>query len=347
MKSVNLVLLLLFVLCSPQLCHATDFSKLYKKVSPSVVLIKTNRYVEQVTEQGVIQSRQGGLGSGVLTGDGFILTASHVVHIADRIEVETVDGKIYHARTVGSIPPADLAVIRLTEPPENLPTARIGDSDAIGIGAEVFVVGAPYGLSQTLTVGHLSGRRTSEDAEALFRTEFLQTDAPINRGNSGGPMFNTKGEVIGIVSHIRSSSGGSEGLGFAASINMARRLLLDNPPVWTGMEFVPMSKTLADAINVPFPNGILVQQVAYGSMGDRFGIQPGRISAVIAGQKLLLGGDVIIGIGGQEASATPDGMQRARRYAKSLKEGDTMEITVYRNGRQVQLTATKPDPAKL
>ncbi|WP_179957512.1 S1C family serine protease [Exilibacterium tricleocarpae] len=312
-----------------------------------MVLIKTNRYVEKVTEKGVVQSRQGGLGSGVLIEDGFILTASHVVHIADRIEVKTVDGKIYPARTVGSIPLADLAVIRLITPLKNMPTAKIGDSDAIDIGAEVFIVGAPYGLTQTLTVGHLSGRRTSEDSTALIQTEFLQTDAPINRGNSGGPMFNTKGEVVGIVSHIRSFSGGSEGLGFAASINMVKRLLLDNPPVWTGMEFVPMSKTLADAINVPFPNGILVQQVAYGSMGDRFGLQPGRISAVIAGQNLLLGGDVIIGIGGEEVSATPDGMRRARRYAKSLKEGDTMEITVYRNGSKVQLTASKPDPTTL
>ena len=346
MKSISLVLLL-FVFFSSVSSYATDFSNLYKKVSPSVVMIKTNRYVEEVTEKGVVQTHQGGLGSGVLIEDGFILTASHVVHIADRIEVKTVDGKIYPARTVGSIPLADLAVIRLLDPPKNLPAARVGDSDAIDIGAEVFIVGAPYGLTQTLTVGHFSGRRASEGSNALIQTEFLQTDAPINRGNSGGPMFNTKGEVIGIVSHIRSSSGGSEGLGFAASINMVKRLLLDNPPVWTGMEFVPMSKTLAAAINVPFPDGILVQRVAHGSMGDQFGIQPGRISAVIAGQKLLLGGDVIIGIGGQEVSATPDGMRRARRYAKSLKEGDTMVITVYRNGRKVQLTASKPDPAGL
>lgn len=325
---------------------ATDFTKLYKKVNASVVLIKTNQYVEKVTEKGVVQSQLGGLGSGVLVGDGIILTAAHVVHIADRINVETLDGKTYAAKTVSSIPMADLALIELIDPSKNLTIAKIGDSDAIDIGAEVFVVGAPYGLSQTLTVGHFSGRRNNDDPKELIKTEFLQTDAPINRGNSGGPMFNKKGEVIGIVSHIRSSSGGSEGLGFAASINMAKRLFLDNPPVWSGMEFVPMSETLADAINAPFPNGILVQQVAYGSLADSFGIQAGRIPAVITGKKVLLGGDVIIALGGQGVSVTPDGLQRARRYMNSLKEGQLIEMTVYRDGKQVQLTANKPKVAK-
>lgn len=155
-------------------------------------------------------------------------------------------------------------------------------------------------------------------------------------------MFNTRGEVVGIVSHIRSVSGGSEGLGFAASINMAKRLFIDHPPPWVGMEFIPMSATLADALNVPFPEGILVQQVAYGSLADSFGIQPGRISAVIAGKKLLLGGDVIIAFGGQPVSMTPDGLQRAIRYRQSVKAGGQLELTVFREGKQVTLTATKP-----
>lgn len=335
----HIVLLLLPLL--PLAGQATDFSKLYKSVSDSVVMIKTNQYVEQQTEKGVVSSKLGGLGSGVITKENYVLTAAHVVNIADRIEVHTKNGQVIAAKTVSSVPLADLAVLQLIDPPEDIKQAPLGNSDNIDIGAEVFVVGAPYGLSQTLTVGHFSGRRIHDSEEDLINTEFLQTDAPINRGNSGGPMFNTQGEVIGIVSHIRSSSGGSEGLGFAASVNMAKKLFLDNPPPWVGMEYVPMSETLADALNVPHPNGLLVQRVAYGSMADRFGVQPGRIPATINGRKMLLGGDVLIAFGDEELNMTPAGVQKVRRYLNSVNKGGKLELTVYRDGRPVVLRTTK------
>lgn len=334
------VLLLLLVL-TPYSSMAADFSKLYKQVSDSVVMIKTNQYVEKQTEKGVVSSKLGGLGSGVITKKNFVLTAAHVVNIADRIEVHTKSGQVIAAKTVSSVPPADLAVLQLIDPPDNLKQAPLGNSDDIDIGAEVFVVGAPYGLSQTLTVGHFSGRRIHDSKEGVIDTEFLQTDAPINRGNSGGPMFDTQGHVIGIVSHIRSASGGSEGLGFAASINMAKKLFMDNPPPWVGMEYVPMSETLADALNVPHPNGLLVQQVAYGSMADRFGVQPGRIPALINGKRMLLGGDVLIAFGGEELHMTPEGFQKIQRYLNSINKGGKLELTVYRNGKPVVLRTTK------
>lgn len=321
---------------------ATDFSKVYAKVKDSVVTITTNKYVEKETEDGVTSSQLGGIGSGViLDKDGLVLTAAHVVHIADRIEVNMTNGKSYPARVVSSIPFADLALVKIITPPPNLPVADAGDSDGIRIGQEVFVVGAPYGLSQTLTVGHFSGRRLSDDESGLIDTEFLQTDAPINKGNSGGPMFNAKGEVIGIVSHIRSSSGGSEGLGFAASINMARNLFLDHEHVWAGLELVPMSPMLARAINAPFPEAILVQQVAYGSLADQMGIQPGRIPAIINGRKMLLGGDVIIAFGEHPIKLSKESLITARDYMGSIPKGEPIEMTVFRDGKQVTLSTIK------
>ncbi len=321
---------------------ATDFSKVYAQVRDAVVTIKTNKYVEKETEKGVTSSQMGGIGSGViLDKEGLILTAAHVVHIADRIEVNMADGKSYPARVISSIPFADLALVKMDNPPAKLPTADTGDSDKMRIGQEVFVVGAPYGLSQTLTVGHFSGRRSSDDENGLIDTEFLQTDAPINKGNSGGPMFNVKGEVIGIVSHIRSSSGGSEGLGFAASINMARNLFLDQEHVWAGMELVPMSPMMARAINAPFPEAILVQQVAYGSLADKMGIQPGRIPAVINGRKMLLGGDVIIAFGDHPIKLSQDSLMKAREYMVSVNTGQPIEMTVFRDGKQVKLSTIK------
>ncbi len=321
---------------------ATDFSKVYAQVKDAVVTIKTNKYVEKETEKGVVSSQLGGIGSGIiLDKDGLILTAAHVVHIADRIEVNMTDGKTYTARVISSIPFADLALVKMDKPPAKLPTANTGNSDKMRIGQEVFVVGAPYGLSQTLTVGHFSGRRSSDDENGLIDTEFLQTDAPINKGNSGGPMFNTKGEVIGIVSHIRSSSGGSEGLGFAASINMARNLFLDQEHVWAGMEIVPMSPMMARAINAPFPEAILVQQVAYGSLADKMGIQPGRIPAVLNGRKMLLGGDVIIAFGDHPIKLSKESLVTARDYMGSVPVGKPIEMTVYRDGKQIKLSTIK------
>ncbi|BFM14012.1 trypsin-like peptidase domain-containing protein [Maricurvus nonylphenolicus] len=336
------LLLLCSLLIVSSSALATDFSKVYAKVKDSVVTIKTNKYVEKETEEGVVSSQLGGIGSGViLDKDGLILTAAHVVHIADRIEVNTNDGKTHHATVISSIPFADLALVKMTEPPKNLPTVKTGDSDKMRIGQEVFVVGAPYGLSQTLTVGHFSGRRHSDNENGLIDTEFLQTDAPINKGNSGGPMFNTKGEVIGIVSHIRSSSGGSEGLGFAASINMARDLFLDHEHVWAGMELVPMSPMMARAINAPYPDAILVQQVAYGSLADKLGIQPGRIPAIINGRKMLLGGDVIIAFGDHPIKLSKESLVTAREYMGGVAVGEPIEMTVFRDGEQIKLSIIK------
>ena len=203
--------------------------------------------------------------------------------------------------------------------------APLGDSDKVEVGDEVFVVGAPYGLSRTLTAGHISGRHSSDNKTidaALM--EFLQTDAAINQGNSGGPMFNMNGEVIGIVTRILSKSGGSEGLGFAATSKMARQLLLDQKPFWSGVEGFLLRGDLAKALNVPQPAGLLVQRVAEGSPAARAGVLAGSMRANIDGENLLLGGDIVLEVNGLPYEESDESYRRIYASLTKLKVGDSL-----------------------
>src|SRR2546425_95825 len=186
-------------------------SDVFKRVNPAVVEIHTRE--TDVARGGIAQQVSvAGLGSGVLiSADGKVLTAAHVVQTADAIVVEFLTGEVLKARVVSSEPAADVALLQLERAPLDSPAARLGDSDVVEVGDQVFVVGAPMGISHTLTVGHISARRRpSDSASALSLAEFFQTDAAINEGDSGGPLFNMDGEVVSVVSHILSRSGGSE-----------------------------------------------------------------------------------------------------------------------------------------
>jgi len=339
---IRFITLLPFGLLLSTLSSASDFAEVYKRVKPTVVTIKTNEYVERQTERGRTDREVAGIGSGILVKGGYVVTAAHVVHSADRLQVVTAKGDIFAARTISSISVADLAIIEIIDAPTNLPTAAIGDSDKVEVGEEVFVVGAPLGLSQTLTVGHLSGRRQQSNPGDPIDLEFLQTDASINQGNSGGPLFDSKGRVIGIVSHIKSTTGGSVGLGFAASINTAKKLFLNAPPIWTGMDLLPMSPTLLQALNAPYSSGLLVQKVAFGSLGAELGVKAGRVPATVGGQKVILGGDIIIGLGGQRLDFSTQGFERIWHYLNGLKKGSNIQVTVLRQGQEKNLSAAKP-----
>ena len=211
--------------------HASARGKVFKRVSGSVVVILTEEKVlPPDTYEGKKVSAQG-LGSGVLVSkDGKVLTAAHVVQTADTVSVEFPNGEIVKAKVVSSEPPADVALLQLERVPASAVVAKLGDSDQVGVADQIFVVGAPYGISHTLTVGHISARRTPRGEQSeLGLAEFFQTDAAVNQGNFGGPMFNMNGEVIGIVSHILSQSGGFEGLGFAVRWLGSRSRAISRP----------------------------------------------------------------------------------------------------------------------
>jgi len=322
--------------------QASDFSKAFKKVDPAVVVITTEEAVKVTSETGLKNISRDGLGSGVIISrDGLIMTAAHVVSAADKVTVTLKDGRQFIAKVITVSNPADVALIGLVEPPDDLVYIEPGNSDNIEIGNQVFVIGSPYGLSHTLTTGHLSSRRIIDDERALMDMEFLQTDAAVNQGNSGGPLFSQDGKLVGIVSHIRTVSGGNEGLGFAASINMARKLLLEDTPFWLGAQFIPLNEQLSSAFNVPYNEGLLVQKVTRGSIAEELGIRPGTIPIGTGEGQILIGGDIIVEIGGHNVYVTRAGRQRIIDYIASVAPGDDLIVTVIRAGKKLTLKAPK------
>jgi S1-C subfamily serine protease len=200
------VLLAIALVAIPSASQAQDLVDVFARISDAVVVVYTETTEYQFTGQAVAVSVPG-TGSGVLISPNQIMTAAHVVQAANQVVVVFPSGGEFQATVTASSETHDVALLRLERAVATTP-AVLGDSDAMRIGEEVFVVGAPLGESHTLTVGHLSAHRERAGLLGTSTVEFLQTDASINPGNSGGPMFNMDGEVVGIVSHILTQSGG-------------------------------------------------------------------------------------------------------------------------------------------
>jgi S1-C subfamily serine protease len=320
--------------------NAAALRDVFKRVSGSVVVVLAESK-SPVALGGQGPADVGGLGSGVLISQsGRILTAAHVVESADRVTIRFAGGAVATARVVASDPLADLALLEVAHVPQDAVVARIGDSDKVEVADQVFVVGAPYGISETLSVGYVSARRTSRSEPGdPASVELFQTDAAIAPGNSGGPMFNIQGEVIGIVSRIVSRSGGSEGIGFAVTSNAAKETLLDAPPIWTGTSVVPLSGELARLLNLPQPSGLLVMHAAEDSLGSQMGLRAGTVPAVIGGVHLVLGGDVILAVAGMPIEANAANYRRIRDRLRRVQPGEQVPIVVLRAGRIVELSS--------
>jgi S1-C subfamily serine protease len=323
---------------------ASTIGQVYKSVHMAVVEIHVSGHeVDPERAGGFV--RADSLGSGVLiAADGKVLTAAHVVQTADTVNVEFTDGSIVSAKVVAADVAADVALLQLWRVPPQVKPVPLGNSDLAEVGDEVFVVGAPFGISHTVTFGHLSARRKPEISfGGLLSGELFQTDAAINHGNSGGPMFNRKGEVIGVVSHIVSRSGGSEGLGFAVTSNVVRHLLLDEKSVWSGLDGWMLTGLFAQAFNLPARSGLLVQHVAINSPAARIGLRGGMVPAVIDDQDVLLGGDVLLAVAGIGFdSATAYDAIRARLVALRAA-GEPVHLSVLRGGEILDLAgATGP-----
>ncbi|MBM4133435.1 MAG: trypsin-like serine protease [Nitrospira sp.] len=343
--TIRVILLLSLVLagwpCRP--AGADTLSQMFKEVDGAVIVIKTNR---KETVGGLEQkpTTLAGMGSGVLiSADGKVMTAAHLVQTADEVTVHFQTGEVVKAKVVTSEPSADVALLQLERVPPNNEVARLGNSDEAEVGDQVFVVGAPLGLGHTLTVGHISARHKPNTMYGgLSRAEFFQTDAAINQGNSGGPMFNMAGEVIGIVSHILSKSGGFEGMGFVVTSSVARRVLLEKNPYWSGVEGFLLSGDLAKAFNLPQPAGLLVQRISARSPAAEAGLRPGSIPAVIEGQAILVGGDIVLEVQGVPIVGDGSSTTVIRDRLGNLKSGDVARVMVLRGGEKKELTRKVP-----
>lgn len=324
--------------------QAQELREVFRRVNPSVIVVHTQQRV--VTRNGLEPPQtMETVGSGVLISeDGKVLTAAHVVQAADKLEGEFLNGERVSARVIAAAPFADVALLQLERVPAGTPVARLADSNRVEIGDMVFAVGAPYGAKHSLTVGWLSARRTTENVfENLTALELFQVDMKLFEGNSGGPIFDLKGEVIGLVSHALAKQEGEKGPNFAVTSNIARRLMLEEKRVWMGVEALMLDGPLAAALNLPYPAGLLVQSVAEGSLGARLGLHEGRLNITVEEQSMLIGGDVVIEIQGQPIRPSAAVLESLQKQLDQLRTGDTLKMKVLRAGREIELSTRITD----
>ena len=317
-----------------------DLSKIYEQVSPSVVAIFTEEKTIVTTSNNETKSvTESGLGSGFMISDKLIVTAAHVVKVAERLIVQFSDGEAIPAKVITAYNSADIALIELFRPKMNAVTVKFGDSDSMKIGQQVFVVGVPLGVGFSLSSGYISAfNKETLGNNPFTNTDFIQTDAAINQGNSGGPMFNLEGDVIVIESHIKTKTGGSDGIVYASSSNLASKLLLNNKMPWFGVDIHSLTPKEAKLLNLPQAHGLLVQRVASLSIFDKMGVKGGDVEATLGYQNILLGGDIILAFNDITYDITDATLLKLAEFANGLSKNLNFNITIFREGKVLKLT---------
>lgn len=315
-----------------------DLEQLFTKVDPAVVTVRVGMKHLAETESGY--HLQVGIGTGagvVLHADGFIATAAHVVDNSEAVQVEFFDGTSEPAEIVTLSRSEDLALLKVWKMPKGVGVAALGNSDAVKPGHPVFAIGTPLGLGHTLTAGVVSSVRHGP-RRGLTPGNVIQTDAALNHGNSGGALFNAKGEVVGIASYIASTSGGSMGLGFAIPSNVVRQRLFENPLPYLGVSLRHLPPQVTAIFNWPYPEVMLIEVVRPGSPAEKAGLLGGPVEATVGGSEVRLGGDVIVKVKDFEAGQTKE----IGEFLAGLKDGDLVPYTVMRKGELVQVAVPVP-----
>jgi len=310
-----------------------EYTRLVQSVVPSVVSITSSRTVTQLaplTIEDLLTGRQRtqrakstSLGSGVIVSkEGHILTNHHVIAGMTEVRVQLTDGRNLAAALIGSDPATDIAVLRIDAPGiEPLP---LGDSDVLRVGQQVFAVGNPYGLEESVTRGIVSakGRQMSSDSAI----EHIQHDAAVNQGNSGGPLLNVRGEIVGINSQIFSRTGGWQGISFAIPSNTARRVLdgiIKRGRMvrsYLGVVMQEITPVLARNFGLADAEGAIITEVTPDSPAAQCGLQPGDVVRAVNGKRVK-------------------GMQQLRQIIASTEVGQELEVGFIRNGAEQKVKA--------
>jgi S1-C subfamily serine protease len=309
----------------------------YKRVLPSVVNITSTTLVFNFFYGAVPQQGQG---SGfILDKAGHVLTNFHVVEGANRgIKVQLSNKRSYSAKVIGSDRTHDLALLQIDAP--NLEPVTLSDSSNLAVGQKVYAIGNPFGLAGTMTRGIISAIRPIKGSEGAPIEDAIQTDAAINPGNSGGPLLNSRGEVIGINTMIASNGAEqSSGIGFAIPINTAKAVLSDltrygrvkRPSL--GIVSFGIGPDLASQMGLAVDSGVLVQKVIPGGAAERAGVHGGNQQAYVGNTPILLGGDLIVAIDGQEVNDP----QEINALMDKHQSGDTVSVTLYRGQKKMTL----------
>jgi S1-C subfamily serine protease len=309
----------------------------YKRVLPSVVNITSTTLVFNFFYGTVPQQGQG---SGfILDKAGHVLTNFHVVEGANRgIEVTLSNKRRYSAKVVGTDRVHDLALLQIDAP--NLEPVILANSSELNVGQKVYAIGNPFGLAGTMTRGIISAIRPIRSADGAPIEDAIQTDAAINPGNSGGPLLNSHGEVIGINTMIASNGADqSSGIGFAIPINTAKAVLADltrygrvkRPSL--GIVSYAIGPDLAGQMGLAADQGVLIQKVVPGGAADRAGLHGGREQAYVGNTLVMLGGDLIVAVDGQQVTDPQD----INVIMEKHQAGDTISVTIYRGRKEITL----------
>ncbi|HEV2575819.1 MAG TPA: trypsin-like peptidase domain-containing protein [Acidobacteriaceae bacterium] len=318
----------------------------YKRALPSVVNITSTQVAYDFFYQPVPEQGQG---SGfIIDKQGHILTNNHVVEGAQSVEVALSDKKRYKATVLGTDKAHDIALLQITNAPDLQP-AVLADSSHLAVGQRVYAIGNPFGFQGTMTRGIISALRSVELPSGVKIDNAIQTDAAVNPGNSGGPLLNSHGEVIGITTMIAGNPNGgvaqSAGIGFAIPISTAKAVLDDFARYGRvrrpSMDVVTLeiSPDLAQQIGLPADYGVLIERVLPGGAADRAGLRGGSQRAYLGFTPIVLGGDFITKIDGQDITNKQD----LSNALNAHHAGDTIIVTVFRGQRQFDVKVTLSD----
>jgi S1-C subfamily serine protease len=327
-----------------------SINEIYRRSSPGVVQITSTTKPVQVTSPffgaPFAEPPTQALGSGfVIDKDGHIVTNYHVVQGAAKIEVSFSNQTSYKAKVVGVDASTDLAVLKVGAPARALTPLPLGDSDRVQVGDEVVAIGNPFGLDRTATAGIVSAIQRRIQAPSGFPIEHvIQTDAPINHGNSGGPLIDAHGNVIGVNSQIETGGSGTDGnvgIGFAIPSNTVKNVaaqIIKNGKVehaFLGITLASLDAQVAQLFHLPVTSGVLVQSVQPGSGAAKAGIKGGGTQVTVAGESYRMGGDIIVAVDGKPI-ASADALRAA---VSAHKPGDTIELTIYRGQKKLTVSA--------
>jgi 2-alkenal reductase len=303
--------------------------RLYEQVSPSVVNL------------AVYTASGGGGGSGfIIDSDGYIVTNNHVIEDAEMILVRFSDETVVEAELVGADADSDLAVIRVDVPVDLLKAVPLADSSSLRVGQRAIAVGSPFGFEQTMTTGIISalGRIVRQESSYPL-LQLIQTDAAINPGSSGGPLLNAEGEVIGVNTLIFSSSGSSAGVGFAVPVNTVKRVVPSliatggYADPWLGIRGLSLKPIIAEALDLPVDQGILLQRVAPQGPADRAGLRGNDRRVEFEGMRLPTGGDIVVAINGVETRDMDDLDVSLAEYMV----GQTVTLDIFRGEEMLRV----------
>jgi S1-C subfamily serine protease len=323
------------------------YVKIYSQAAPAVANIVTRTLEYDVFMEPVPVE---GAGSGfVIDPRGYILTNFHVVQGAQAISVTLGDRSHYDAKFIGADERNDIALVKIDPKDKKLPALTMGDSDSLQVGQRVLAIGNPFGFQSTLTTGVVSALgRTVQTGQTTVIDGAIQTDAAINQGNSGGPLLNSHGEVIGINSAIYTPSGTTAGIGFAIPISTARQIAQDLISegrvrrASMGVEARLLTPAVAEALHLPVNEGLMLERVTPGGPAERAGLRGGDRQAILGMRRILLGGDVVTGIDGRPITGQMDLNLALNRK----RPGDKVKVEYYRGGQKMEAQVTLTDDSR-